>query len=253
MIVIEDKKLLLLNILRDSTKQLGDEIQQEYGDFVVEKLDYKNNDNVKVDGFMVLSSKKYAPNLERLGETYQNKHRYYYYEKLNSKKSRSALFIMFNPSKANPKKDDQTIRNCRTLVKKQYKSMEIINLFSERNPVVNLVKFNKNNSLNKIFIEKYLDNINDNINEHVDIILAWGYGKEGKEECSEYIDYVKKKTNELKTNKNDIKVKYIQIDPVKANENIHHPASSAWSGMGDFEQIAVLSDYQAKEYEKENE
>jgi hypothetical protein len=110
--------------------------------------------------------------------------------------------------------------------------MEIINLFSERNPVVNLAKFNKNNSLNKIFIEKYLDNIN----EHVNIILAWGYGKEKK--CAEYIETIK---NKIKSK--NFEVKYIKIKENEANKNIHHPASSAWSGMGKFEEIAELDNY----------
>jgi hypothetical protein len=147
-------------------------------------------------GFMVLSDVLYKKddikNIESLGN-YKNKHRYYYYEKFNDDTDKKdALFIMFNPSNANPEKDDPTIKNCRKLVQDEYKSMEIINLFSERNPKVKEIDNDINgetNKLNSEFITTLLENKPKN---NVDIILAWGYGKEKITKYQIQINTIKK-------------------------------------------------------------
>ena len=149
---------------------------------IFEPLKYKNNNY----GFMLVSEEKYETAVDELG-TYQQKHRYYYYEKFNDGNN-NVVIIMFNPSKANPFKDDPTIKICRKIVEEKYDSMEIINIFSERNPKVNKIDA-RNNSENMGFIGKFLNN-----RETVDVILAWGYGKEKKykKEIDEVVNLLNK-------------------------------------------------------------
>jgi hypothetical protein len=184
-------------------------------------------------GFMVLSKELYDSNLNSLGETYQNKHRYYYYEEFNNTALKSALFIMFNPSKANPEKDDPTIQNCRKLVKDKYKSMEIINLFSERNPKVNKIDFDgETNKLNSEFITTLLKNKQKN---NVDIILAWGYGKEKIKKYQTQINTIK---NKLQKNNN---LKHLKHKKSKDENLICHPSNSFWNKVGGFKYAQLAS------------
>jgi hypothetical protein len=237
--MIEEEKYVnqLLEIIEKSKIPPKDKIQQKCGDFVVKPLTYKDT-NIK--GFMVLSKEPYNPQLKSLGETYQNKHRYYYYEKFdNDANKKEALFIMFNPSNANPEKDDQTIRNCRKLLKNKnqdtykYKSMEIINLFSERNPKVNKIDFDgETNKLNSEFITTLLENKPKN---NVDIILAWGYGKEKITKYQTQINTTKK---QLQGNNN---LKHLKHKKSKDENLICHPSNSFWNHVGGF-QYAELAE-----------
>jgi hypothetical protein len=176
-------------------------------------------------GFMVLSKESYDPQLKSLGETYQNKHRYYYYEKLNDKSTKSALFIMFNPSNANPEKDDPTIKNCRKLVQDEYKSMEIINLFSERNPKVKEIDNDINgetNELNNEFIKTLLKE-RQNANGH--IILAWGAKKVLNEDLFEILRKFEHKYKLGVKDKNQAKYNF-------RKDIFRHPDNRAWCKCG---------------------
>ena len=179
-------------------------------------------------GFAIFSVEKYNNPVKALNN-YQYKHRYYYYEFLGKGKN-DVLFIMFNPSSANIDKDDSTIKNCRKLaIKCKYQSMEIINIFSERNPNVNELS-NNENEYNEIFIKCLLAQRKD-----IDIVVAWGFGKE--EEYSEKINNI----NELIKNN----PKYIITLNAKAIKRLktqnHHPSPTAWGMFGGFDFAAKLS------------
>lgn len=195
--------------------------------FIYDPLIYNNHNY----GFMVFSEEKYKKYLKKLYD-YQYKHRYYYYEKIDNQNDKNVVFVMFNPSYACPIKDDPTIRNCRILAKKyQYGSMEIINIFSERNPEVEEIDTN-NNSENKQFIELFLKN-----RKNLDIVLAWGYGKE--KEYKKQIDQIKNLLN----NNNKYKIT-INEEAFKSIKNLdRHPAPSCWSAFNGFENAAELTKY----------
>ncbi|MBP3820321.1 DUF1643 domain-containing protein [bacterium] len=71
---------------------------------------------------------------------------------------------MFNPSKACPEFRDSTIQNCYNLIKNEkynYNCMEILNVFSSRNPEVDKKSLkNFDNANNLKFIEKFLETEN---------------------------------------------------------------------------------------------
>ena len=146
---------------------------------------------------------------------------------------------MFNPSTACPHKDDQTIRNCRLLVKDKYKSMEIINIFSERNSKVS--KFTqKDFDSNLAFITELLSKIENPAVQKV--VVAWGYAKD--EKYKEKIDKIK---NLLKGfSKKKITVQY---DALKEAQNLaRHPNQAFWKGFNkklseDFNKIAEITEY----------
>lgn len=179
---------------------------------IFEPLKYKNNNY----GFMLVSEEKYETAVDELG-SYQQKHRFYYYEKFKDG-GNNVVIIMFNPSKANPFKDDPTIKNCRKIIEEKYSSMEIINIFSERNPKVKEID-TQNNSENMEFIEKFLNN-----REQVDVILAWGYGKEKKykKEIDEVVNLL---------NKNNKYIISLKKDTINSNQKKGlHPFSINFCG-----------------------
>ena len=182
-------------------------------------------------GFAIFSQEKYEPKLEKLKEC-QFKHRYYYYEDFNNKNNKAdykkIIFIMFNPSSACPHKDDPTIKNCRILAKNnQYSNMEIINIFSERNPKVE--KFDTaNNKGNKQFLKSLLNNRTDS-----DIVLACGYGKEKDPYCKNLIE-------EIETVLKNKQTFIIGVNQEVANKFNHHPSSKVWNGLGGFDNLATL-------------
>ena len=139
---------------------------------------------------------------------------------------------MFNPSSACPTKDDPTIKNCRILAEKhQYGSMEIINIFSERNPNAKEIQ-TTNNTLNFKFIKLFLNNRKD-----TDIVIAWGYGKE--KEYKEQID----KTKDLLKNNDKYKIT-VNVDAFKSIKDLdRHPAPSCWSAFNGFKNAAELTKY----------
>lgn len=177
-------------------------------------------------GFTVFSEEEYEPRIESLNN-YQYKYRYYYYEKFDNEKfdnekNEEVIFVMFNPSSACPDKDDPTIKNCRELAKTKYCCMEIINILSERNPKVKDIQ-NINDTTNYNFIEELLDN-----RKYVDVIIAWGYGKEKK-----YKSQIEMIENLLSNNKKyKITVTYDALKKIKNYDR--HPAPTAWSTFGGF-------------------
>lgn len=213
---------VLANIEKFKQKDALTEPQNQYG-FVYEPL----NRNY---GFMVFSEEKYNPYLEKLSD-YQYKHRYYYYERFNNEIDKNVIFVMFNPSSACPTKDDPTIKNCRILAEKQYGSMEIINVFSERNPKVKEIQTD-DNTINFEFIKLFLNERKD-----TDVVIAWGYGKE--KEYKEQIDQVK----ELLTNNDKYKIT-VNEDAFKSIKDLDkHPAPSCWSAFNGFKNAAELTKY----------
>lgn len=182
-------------------------------------------------GFTIFSEEKYEPNLKSLNDC-QYKHRYYYYEQFNNNNDKNILFIMFNPSSACPDIDDPTIKNCRKLVQDKYKGMEIINIFSERNPNVKNIN-TKSNTVNYDFIKELLAT-----KQNIDIVIAWGYGKNQKYKTQ--IEEVKKlianNPNKYKiTIKNEILLQLKNCD--------RHPSPTAWGVFGGFDNGAELTKY----------
>lgn len=180
------------------------------------KLKYTMKPEKKnVTGFMALSKDK--------------KHRYYYYEDFENGISKNVIFIMFNPSTVSVDKDDPTIRNCRIIAQKTYGSMEIINIFSERNPKVTTLN-SEDNKVNMNFITEFLNN-----RENVDVVIAWGYGKE--EKFGEIIAQVE---SLLQNNpKYKITVKKKVLSDIATKDR--HPAPNAWSHLGGFKNSAELN------------
>lgn len=182
------------------------------------------------------------------------KHRYYACYNLNNDKQDSLVFIMFNPSTANPDKLDPTIKNCILLAGEDYGKIEIINLFSYRNSDIETIKQKsdclKFNEPNEGFIEKFIKK--RKVGENNAFVLAWGYGKEAGWES--------KKLNELKVDsykpkkpenlikiikeewlKDYNKTYTIGVNVNEINTYNHHPCPTAWRGMGEFEKIAILN------------
>ena len=166
------------------------------------------------------------------------KHRYYARYDLNSNNAYkgSLVFIMFNPSTASPDKLDDTIKNCLILAKKEgYKQVEILNLYSYRNSEVSKI-CTEDNEINKSFVEDFIDN-----NKEADYVLAWGYGKENNNVFKKCVNELKSKIYEKENGQRKIKNIYtIGVDLIKINNYNHHPCRTAWSGMGKFEDIAIL-------------
>lgn len=185
-------------------------------------------------GFMVFSKEE-----TEIKSDCKYKHRYYYYEELKNKKGKNIIFIMFNPSSACPQKDDPTIRNCRLLVKDKYKSMEIINIFSERNSKVS--KFTqKDFDSNLAFITELLSKIENPAEQKV--VIAWGYAKDK--------DYKKEIEGINKLLEGFAKQKIIvQKTALEEAQNLaRHPNQAFWKGFDKklseaFNQIAEITEY----------
>ena len=165
---MQNVKKVLENIEKFRNSDELHEVKFE-DDIIYAPLNFKESNY----GFMIFSKEEYEPALDKLKQC-QRKHRYYYYEQLAKDNARNVIFVMFNPSTACPNCDDPTIRNCRTLVENTYGSMEIINIYSQRNPnVKEIAKDDNEENLN--FIKSFLDNRRGS-----DIVVAWGYGKKKK-------------------------------------------------------------------------
>lgn len=188
-------------------------------------LNYKEHNY----GFMIFSEEKYESKIERLKDC-QYRNRYYYYEKFKNE-GKNIIFIMFNPSSACPNSDDPTIRNCRKLVEDKYGSMEIINIFSQRNPNVKKIAKDKNKE-NLEFIEEFLKN-----RKGTEVVIAWGYGKE--KDYIEKVGEVKKLLNDFTKLKITIKKEALE----EIQNYGRHPAPPAWSIFNGFENAAQLVKY----------
>lgn len=211
-------------------------------DFIVKELNtQKINEKLAkqeiemeiINGFMVFSKETYTKNeLEKLSNKnkflkYAYKHRYYALYKISNENNSTLTFILYNPSYANPEVLDDTIYNCIDLAKRtHYCNVEILNLFSLRATVPSAEKLEETNSINSIFLKKYIDE-SDCKDKTLDIVAAWGCGKDKKNKyhqkyCNEIYDKLK--------NKNAF---FIGIDTTKINQQINrHPDKRIWNGMG---------------------
>lgn len=211
-------------------------------DSICDKYIIKNLANNK--GFMAFLNEEYDEESDKevckkLGQCVY-KERYYYFEELPNEEDKNVIFFLFNPSKACPEKRDDTIENCYKLAKKnKYKSMEVINVYSTRNPVVNKTFLTKkfDNEANKNFIKSFLE-----ARKYNDIVIAWGYGKE-----KDYKNLLNEYTTIIKDN--GLKKFYIKIDLTeekKVIENLKnkkmHPGNQTWSPFGGFEKVAILAE-----------
>lgn len=215
----------LINNVNDTGKKLESE------DFIVKELVLNN-------GFMVFSkneqynSKEISKfNLRYLFDKYPYKHRYFARYNLSSN-DKSIVFILYNPSYANPDENDDTIQNCIKLAEdSNYGIVEIINLFSLRSPNHSKSSLKNTNSVNKEFIISYLRQISND--ENKDVVLAWGLGKEKDSYCKNLIE-------EIETVLKNKQTFIIGVNQEVANEFNHHPSSQVWNGLGGFANLAAL-------------
>lgn len=199
--------------------------------FVFKRLEY--NHGFMVFGKDVYNKEKDSTICEKLEGTIY-KERLYYYEQIpNKTNNNSIVFILFNPSKACPKHRDGTIQNCYSLLQRSeynYGYMEVLNVFSIRNPEVDkkfLKSFDNTNNLK--FIEEFLKK-----KKHSDVVIGWGYGKE-----NDYPEEINKIKDILRRSK--LNLFYIGFD-IENQKNIdelgkkqRHPGNQCWSALGGFE------------------
>ena len=203
-------------------------------DVVVDGFVFKKLKNSK-NGFAIFSKEEYKENKPKL-KGYQAKYRYYYYEELNNENSGkgSLIYLMFNPASASPYKDDATIKNCKKLAENnEYGSIEIINLFAERNPVIKDLKYDEND-FNIEFVKKF-------INERKDKNIVIACGKtQGKKYSKDICKLIKSCTNKYII---QIKCKN-ELKKNSSNEYLclinRHPANQPWAKFGGFDKAAKL-------------
>lgn len=228
---MEDHKMLT-EIIELNKKHFRDLITKDYaiqGDENNWMLFSGTNEQYTKNEY--LKFKKYEKKFEKI----PFKHRYYsYYKNKNNKLTHKGIvYIMFNPSHAIPGNFDDSINNCINLAK-NYDYIEILNLFSLRKPSgYKKTELYDSNNVNKKFILDYLENIVDNKN--IDVVLAWGHGKE--KDYKEIIDEI----NNILKNKNNVFI--IGVDGQKANTYIHHANSQIWNGLGKIEEVTKLVPY----------
>lgn len=222
---MSEKLIELINNVNGTGKKLESE------DFIIKELVLNN-------GFMVFSkneqynSKEISKfNLRYLFDKYPYKHRYFARYNLSSN-DKSIVFILYNPSYANPDENDDTIQNCINLAEDSgYGIVEIINLFSLRTPNPSKSSLKNTNSANKEFIINYLRQISND--ENKDVVFAWGLGKEKDSYCKNLIE-------EIETILKDKQTFIIGVNQEVANEFNHHPSSQVWNGLGGFDNLAIL-------------
>lgn len=202
-----------------------------YDKFIFKQLENKS-------GFIVFGKDKYDKKedsaiCKKLGETIY-KERLYYCEQIpNKTNNNSIIFILFNPSKACPEFRDSTIQNCYSLLQRSecnYGYMEVLNVFSSRNPKVDkkfLKSFDNTNNLK--FIEELLKK-----RQYSDVVIGWGYGKE-----NDYPEEINKIKDILRNSK--LNLFYIGFD-IENQKNINelgkkqrHPGNQCWNALGGFE------------------
>lgn len=189
-------------------------------------LDYKKCNF----GFMVFSKEE-----TDIESDCKYKHRYYYYENFGNDKDENIIFVMFNPSTACPHKDDPTIRNCRSLVEKDYKSMEIINIFSERNSEPSKIQ-DSDNVNNSAFVKEFLSRYKNPAEQKV--VIAWGYAKD--KDYKKEIDEINELLNGFSKYKITVKEEALR----NSQDLARHPNQAFWKGFNDkFVEIAEITEY----------
>ena len=181
-------------------------------------------------GFMVFSKEK-----TEIKSDCKYKHRYYYYENFGNNKDKNIIFIMFNPSTACPDKDDPTIRNCRSLVKDEYKSMEIINIFSERNSEPSKIQ-DSDDVNNSAFVKEFLSRFKNPKEQKG--VSAGGYAKD--KNYKNKIDEI----NELLNSFSKYKIT-VKEDALRNSQDLaRHPNQAFWKGFNnEFVNIAEITEY----------
>lgn len=226
---MQNVKKVLENIEKFRNSDELHEVKFE-DDIIYAPLNFKESNY----GFMIFSKEEYESALDKLKQC-QRKHRYYYYEQLAKDNARNVIFVMFNPSTACPNCDDPTIRNCRTLVENTYGSMEIINIYSQRNPNVKEIAKDDNEE-NLKFIKSFLDNRRGS-----DIVVAWGYGKKKKYKAQ--VEAVEKLLDDFNKYKIIVKEEVIK-KRIKEIQNLdRHPAPTSWAVFNGFGHSAELVKY----------
>lgn len=181
-------------------------------------------------GFMVFSKEE-----TEIESDCKYKHRYYYYENFGNDKDENIIFIMFNPSTACPDKEDQTIRNCRSLVKDEYKSMEIINIFSERSSEVSKIQ-DSDDVNNSAFVKEFLSRYKNPAEQKV--VIAWGYAKD--KNYKNKIDEINELLNGFSKYKISVKEEALR----NSQDLARHPNQACWKGFNDeFVEIAEITKY----------
>ena len=181
-------------------------------------------------GFMVFSKEE-----TEIESDCKYKHRYYYYENFENDKNENIIFIMFNPSTACPEKDDPTIRNCRSLVKEKYKSMEIINIFSERCSEVSKIQ-DSDDENNSAFVKEFLSRFKNPAEQKV--VIAWGYAKD--KDYKKEIDEINELLNGFSKYKITVKEEALR----NSQDLARHPNQAFWKGFNDeFVNIAEITEY----------
>lgn len=197
------------------------------------KLDIKYEDFKYKEGFMLFSKdtyykgkcKQFSKIAQKHFKEFSQQHRFYIYQKLPNDREKNIVFILYNPSYATPEVKDPTINNCIYLAKKdgRFSSIEIINLYSERNP--NIKKLTgASNKQNISFITELLKQRKNSV-----VVLAWG----NKYIPSEWKDIM----NYLKENKN---LEIIISTQKGTKEQIRHPGNQGWSCLNGFKKSAKL-------------
>ena len=209
-----------------STNSLAEMQTDSENEVIYTPLNYKKCNF----GFMVFSKEK-----TEIESDCKYKHRYYYYENFGNDKDENIIFIMFNPSTACPDKDDQTIRNCRSLVKDEYKSMEIINIFSERNSEPSKIQ-DSDDVNNSAFVKEFLSRFKNPAEQKV--VIAWGYAKD--KDYKKEIDEINKLLNGFSKYKITIKEAALR----NSQDLARHPNQAFWKGFNDkFVEIAEITKY----------
>ena len=210
-----------------STNSLPEMQTDNENEVIYTPLSYVEKTNF---GFMVFSKEE-----TEIESDCKYKHRYYYYENFGNDNDENIIFIMFNPSTACPQKDDPTIRNCRSLAKKDYKSMEIINIFSERNSKPSKIQ-DSDDVNNSAFVKEFLSRYKNPAEQKV--VIAWGYAKD--KNYKNKIDEI----NELLHGFSKYKIT-VKEDALRNSQDLaRHPNQAFWKGFNkEFVNIAEITKY----------
>lgn len=213
--------------LIEKCKTIKDKDYPNTKDFIVKPL-LENN-----DGFMVFSNDKYYSDktdtfskiAQKHFKKFPQQHRFYIYQKLNDDNKNNIVFILYNPSYATPEVNDPTINNCIYLAKyNSFSSVEILNVYSERNPNIKDL-MGADNEPNIKFISELLKKRKNSV-----IVLAWGH----KNITSAWNPIL----NSLKENKN---IGIIISTKSGTKIQIRHPGNQGWARLEGFKKTAKLT------------
>lgn len=185
------------------------------------------------EGFMLFSkdiyykgkSEKFSKVAQNHFKKYPQQHRFYIYQKLPYDNKNNIVFILYNPSYATPEVNDPTINNCIYLANKdnRFSSVEILNVYSERNPNIKDL-MGADNEQNIKFISELLNNRENSV-----IVLAWGQ--------KNIPPAWKPILNSLRKNKN---IEIIISTKSGTKIQIRHPGNQGWSRLGGLKKTAKL-------------